>query len=163
MATKNVRVVGYFPPSYHLKLREYMQAQSLTESAALGAIIKQFFDGSSSTEISSANTDSSNAIAELKADIAAIQGRLVVLEQAIMRGGFQSYSTKARRANQYGTSPVLSPQTTSELARRLGVNLSTVESEWLKGEAEFRSWSKRMDPSKRSWHKLEELFHPLSD
>ncbi len=116
MVTKNVRVVGYLPPPYHLKLREYMQAQSLTESAALGAIIKQFFDGSGSTGNKSANTESSNAVAELKADITAIQGRLVVLEQA--RRGFQSYSSKPRRSTPYGIPPVLPPQSSSELALR---------------------------------------------
>lgn len=161
IVTKNVRVVGYLPPAYHMKLREYMQAQSLTESAALGAIVKQFFDSGTGTTV--ANADSSVGMAELKADMTALQGRLVVVEQAILRGGLQSYSTRPRKANQYGTPPVLSPQTASELARRLGVNASTVESEWLKGEAHFKEWSQRKDPSQRGWRKRGELFHPLPE
>jgi predicted restriction endonuclease len=43
MATKNIRIVGYLQPDYHQKLRDYMAEQSLTESAALAKIIKQFF------------------------------------------------------------------------------------------------------------------------
>ena len=50
MATNNIRVVGYLPPPYHEKLREYMQSQTLTESAAIVAIVKQFFDGESGSE-----------------------------------------------------------------------------------------------------------------
>ncbi|MFB2971025.1 hypothetical protein ACE1CD_18800, partial [Aerosakkonema sp. BLCC-F183] len=44
MATNNKRIVGYLPPEYHNKLREYMKEQSLTESAALVRIVRQFFD-----------------------------------------------------------------------------------------------------------------------
>ena len=46
MATKNVRVVGYLPPPAHKQLRQYMEAESLSESAAIIRIVKQFFDGS---------------------------------------------------------------------------------------------------------------------
>ena len=42
MATNNIRAVGYLPPLYHQKLREYMQSQSLTESAAIVAIVRQW-------------------------------------------------------------------------------------------------------------------------
>jgi len=160
MVTKNVRVVGYLPPHYREKLREYMQAQSLTESAALGKIVKQFFDSGTGTD--SANTDSSDAIVELKADLAQLHRRLAVLEQAFVSGQ-RFNSTRPRKSNQYGASPVLPPQTLSELARRLGVNASTVEEAWLKGEADFKDWSKRKDPAKRSWHKRGELFYPLSE
>ena len=46
MATKNVRVVGYLPPPAHKQLRQYMEAESLSESAAIIKIVKHFFDGS---------------------------------------------------------------------------------------------------------------------
>ena len=46
MATKNVRVVDYLPPPAHQQLRQYMEAESLTESAAIIKIVKHFFDGS---------------------------------------------------------------------------------------------------------------------
>jgi len=32
-----------------------------------------------------------------------------------------------------------------------------------KGDAYFRDWSRRMDPTKRSWYKRGELFYPESD
>ena len=46
MATKNVRVVGYLPPPAHKQLRQYMEEESLTESAAIIKMVKQLFDGS---------------------------------------------------------------------------------------------------------------------
>jgi len=39
MATKNIRIVGYFTTP---ELREYMKEQSLTESAALVLIVNFF-------------------------------------------------------------------------------------------------------------------------
>ena len=46
MATKNVRVVGYLPPPAHQQLRQYMEEEFLSESAAIIKIVKHFFDGS---------------------------------------------------------------------------------------------------------------------
>jgi DNA-binding CsgD family transcriptional regulator len=160
MATNNMRVVGYLPPHYHDKLREYMQAESITESAALVKIVKRFFDGSSgSNQVANAKLD--DAIAPLKEDIAQLKRRVAVLEEASVTP--RQFKSAKRTSHQYGTSPVLPPQTSSELARRLGVSAGTVEQAWQKGEAYFKDWSKRMDPAKRSWHKLGELFHPLSE
>ena len=161
MATNNIRVVGYLPPSYHEKLREYMEAESLTESAALVKIIKQFFD---SPQVAEATSEKGDEITELKADIAQLQQRLTILEQAIASGrrlnSAQSRTSYQRRPQ---PQPILPPQTSSELARRLGVSAGTVEEAWLKGEAYFRDWSRRLDPTKRSWHKRGELFYPESE
>ena len=159
MATNNIRVVGYLPPPYHEKLREYMQAQSLTESAAIVAIIKQFFDGTTGTR--SALIKKDDASAELKADMAQLQRRLSILEEAFVSG--KHLKSAKRTSHQYGPPPVLPPQTLSELARRLGVSAATVESAAQKGEAYFRDWSKQKDPAKRSWLHRGELFYPLSD
>lgn len=43
MATKNPRVVGYVQPDTHAKLKEYMQANALTESKALDIILSEYF------------------------------------------------------------------------------------------------------------------------
>ena len=161
MATNNIRVVGYLPPSYREKLREYMKAESLTESAALVKIIKQFFDGTAVALVSEPILG--DEIAELKTDVAQLQQRLTILEQAVTSG--QQFSKTRRARTEILAKPQLSlpPQTIANLARRLGVSTSTTEEAYQKGEAYFRDWSRRMDPTKRSWHKRGELFHPESD
>ena len=160
MATNNIRVVGYLPPPYHEKLREYMQSQSLTESAAIVAIVKQFFDGENGSE-GVAILELDEATAPLKAQIALIERRLAVLESAFVSS---QRSKPARRAPyQYGPPPVLPPQDITQLARRLGVSAATLEEAAQKSSDEFRDWSKRRDPAQRSWCKKGELFHPNSD
>jgi hypothetical protein len=160
MATNNIRVVGYLPPSYHEKLREYMQSQSLTESAAIVAIVRQFFDGENGSE-GVASQELDEATAPLKAQIALIERRLAVLESAFVSS---QRSKPARRAPyQYGPPPVLPPQDITQLARRLGVSAATLEEAAQKSSDEFRDWSKRRDPAQRSWCKKGELFHPNSD
>lgn len=161
MATNNIRVVGYLPPSYHEKLREYMQSQALTESAAIVAIVRQFFDGSTRSE-GVAIHELEEATAPLKAQIALLERRLAVLESAFVS---RQQSKPARRAPyyQYGSPPVLPPQNITQLARRLGVSATTLEEAAQKDEAEFREWSKRRDPAQRSWERKGELFHPNSD
>jgi len=124
MATNNIRVVGYLPPSYHEQLREYMQSQSLTESAAIVAIVKQFFDGKNARE-GVASQELDEATAPLKAQIALIERRLAVLESAFVSS---QRSRSAKRAPyQYGTPPVLPLQDITQLARRLGVSAATLE------------------------------------
>ena len=159
MATNNIRVVGYLPPSYREKLREYMKAESLTESAALVKIIKQFFDGTAVALV--AEPILCDEIAELKMDVAQLQQRLTILEQAVTSGR-QFSKTRARTEILAKPQPSLPPQTIANLARRLGVSTSTTDLAYQKGEANFRDWSRRMDPTKRSWHKRGELFHPES-
>ena len=158
MATKNVRVVGYLPPAYHLKLQQYTEQESITESAALVKIIKQFFD---STQVALA-TPEGDEIAELKADVAQLTQRLTILEQAVTSGK-RFNSAKPRTSHRYGPSPVMPPQTSAELGRRLGVTASTVEEAYQKGEAYFKDWSKRKDPNERSWYKRGEFFHSLTE
>ena len=119
MATNNIRVVGYLPPPYHEKLREYMQSQSL------------------------------------------IERRLAVLESAFVSS--QRSRSAQRTPYQYGPPPVLPPQDITQLARRLGVSVATLESAAQKDEAEFRDWSRRRDPAQRSWSRQGELFHPHSE
>jgi len=45
----------------------------------------------------------------------------------------------------------------------MGVSASTVDEAYQQGEDYFKNWSRRMDPTKRSWQKRGELFHPLSE
>ena len=160
MTTNNIRVVGYLPPSYREKLREYMKAESLTESAALVKIIKQFFDDTAVALV--AEPILCDEIAGLKADVAQLQQRLTILEQSV-RSGQRFSSTKSRTSIQSKPQPVLPPQTSTELARRLGVSAGSVEAAEQKGEAYFRDWSRRMDPTKRAWQKRGELFHLESE
>lgn len=157
MATQNVRVVGYLPPPYHEKLREYMLEQSLTESAAIVKIIKHFFD---SPQVPKVTPEKDNEIASLKADIAQLMQRVTILEQAVAS---PRRFSKPRTSYPPKPQPVLPPLPCTELARRLGVSASTLEEACQKGEAYFRDWSQRRDPAKRAWQKRGELFHPLSD
>ncbi len=55
MATKNPRVVGYIQPDTHAKLKEYMQANGLTESKALDVILGEYF-GVSVPRVAPGNT-----------------------------------------------------------------------------------------------------------
>lgn len=60
-----------------------MKEQYLTESAAIVKIVEQFFDGFPETKVLESAKD--DAIASLKADIAELKQRLMVLEQAVIR------------------------------------------------------------------------------
>lgn len=161
MATNNIRVVGYLPPPYREKLREYMEAESLTESAALVKIVKRFFDTTTVPQV--AEPVLGEEIFELKADIAQLQQRLTILEQAVASGR-QFSKTKSRTSIQPKPQPSLPPQTIANLARRLGVSTSTIDGVCQKGDdAYFRDWSKRMDPMKRAWLHRGELFYPESE
>ncbi len=164
MATKNVRVVGYLPPPAHKQLRQYMEEQSLTESAAIIKIVKQFFDGSVETETPDAAKEKDQAISELKKDIVELKRRLAVLEQAVVSGQQRPFANSRTSQSQRQRPPMtLPPQSLNDLARRLGVSTGTLEQADEKGEAYFKDWSRRMDPTKRSWHRRGELFHPESD
>jgi hypothetical protein len=118
MATKNTRIVGYLPPPYHEKLREYMEQESLTESAALVKIVKHFFDGTG-TKASSAAKEKDDALAEFKADIAELKQRLMVLEQLVV-GKQRPFRSKTSQKQRPQT--ILPPQSGADLARRLGVS-----------------------------------------
>lgn len=162
MATKNVRVVGYLPPPAHEKLRQYMEEHSLTESAAVVKIVKQFFDGSVETKTPDVAKEKDNAIAELKTDIVELRRRLAVLEQAVVLGKQRPFAS-SRTSQRQRPQMTLPPQSCADLARRLGVSTGTIEEAYDKGETYFQNWTKRMDPTKRSWHKRGELFYPESE
>lgn len=161
MATKNIRIVGYLPPPEHEKLREYIKEQSITESAALVKIVKHFLDGTG-TKASEAAKEKDSALTELRADIAELRQRLMVLEQAVVSGKQRPFA-RSKTSQKQGALPILPPQSCADLARRLGVSPDTIEEAYQKGEAYFRDWSKRRDPSQRAWQKREGFFHPLSD
>ena len=164
MATKNVRVVGYLPPPAHKQLRQYMEEESLTESAAIIKIVKHFFDGSVKTETPDAAKEQSEAISELKAEIVELQRRLAVLEQAVVSGQQRPFvNSRTSHSQRQRPQMTLPPQSCADLARRLGVSTGTIEEAYQQGEAYFQNWSKRMDPTKKSWVRRGELFHPESD
>ncbi|OKH30602.1 hypothetical protein NIES2119_30625 [[Phormidium ambiguum] IAM M-71] len=162
MATKNIRIVGYLPPQYHEKLREYMKEQSITESTALVKIVKQFFDGTLSANVPEVTSLQDDVVASLEADMARIKHRLMVLEEEVT-------SIKQRRVGKsqtypFPTSPVkLLPLLVEQLSTRLGVMPSEIQEAVEEGEDYFKDWSKRRDPALRAWQKRGNLFHPLSD
>lgn len=164
MATKNVRVVGYLPPPAHKQLRQYMEEQSLTESAAIIKIVKHFFDGNVETKTPDAAKEKNQAISGLKADVAELKRRLAVLEQAVVSGQQRPFAnSRTSHSQRQRPQMTLPPQSCADLARRLGVSTGTLEQADEKGEAYFKDWSKRMDPTKKSWLRRGELFHPESD
>lgn len=162
MATNNKRIVGYLPLEYHNKLREYMKEQSLTESAALVRIVRQFFSSTVTANVPQTTTEKDDTIASLEADMARIKHRLMVLESEVT-------SIKQRRGGKSQTYPFatpplkLLPQTEDQLSTRLGVMPSSIKEAVEKGEDYFKDWSKRRDPASRAWQKRGNLFHPLYD
>lgn len=139
-----------------------MKEQSITESAALVKIVKQFFDGTLSANVPEVTSDKDDVVASLEADMARIKHRLMVLEEEVT-------SIKQRRVSKSQTypfprSPVkLLPQTEEQLSTRLGVMPSSIQEAVEKGEDYFKDWSKRTDPALRAWQKRGNLFHPLYD
>lgn len=69
-----------------------MERESLTESAAIVKIIRQFFDGTTGTKGSETAKEKDDAIAEFRADIAELQRRLMLLEQAMVSGKQQAFA-----------------------------------------------------------------------
>jgi hypothetical protein len=152
MTTKNIRIVGYLPPALHQQLRQYMAAHSLTESAALVQIVKQFFNGQPTENPIELEID------PLKTEIAGLKQRLEAIEATIN----QPRRSSVRHSNsQYSTTPTLPPQTLPELARRLGVGAETLTEAAGKGEAAFKDWSQHRDPAKRAWVQKGDRFHPV--
>lgn len=156
MATQNIRIVGYLPPDYHGKLREYMQKQSLTESAALVRIIKQFFDGPNDEP---AHLDN-EAIQELQEQFAELSRRMAVLETAVISAPNRS---PGKRPTITPPTPVLRPQTRNDLAKRLGVTPESVVEASSQSDQYFRQWSKQKDPASKGWYRQGNLFYPISD
>ena len=94
MATKNVRIVGYLPPDQHQKLRDYMVQQSLTESAALIKIIKQFFEAAPALSAEAVASETRETFAQMRAEIAELRGRLAALETAGIQRQYNKTSPK---------------------------------------------------------------------
>ncbi len=156
MATEKIRIVGYLPEPYHQQLRKYMQEHSLTESAALVQIIKHFFEGSQGT------VDFQSTITTLQTELSQVQRRLGVIEEAIANGKYRQTQGVKASASTAVKSPVHALSNT-DLAKRLGVSPDMILAEAFKGDAHFRAWSKRRDPSAKPWSRQGDLFHPLSD
>ena len=83
MALKKIRIVGYLPPQYYQKLREYIEVHDLSESGALVGIVKQFFDApvSSDSDLkASFDRELASLRAEMKEEMEGMRQRLEVLE-----------------------------------------------------------------------------------
>lgn len=161
MATKNIRIVGYLPPDYHQKLRDYMVEQSLTESAALAKIIRQFFEAVPALSAEAVASETRETFAQLRSEIADLHGRVAALETAGIQRQFNKTSPKNFGAEQ---SPItLRPLKAADLAKRLGVSAETIENAAAKGSSSFVEWSKRRDPGSRAWHKKGNFYHPNPD
>lgn len=159
MATKNIRIVGYLPPAIHQQLREYMATHSLTESAALVKIVKQFFNAQPTPNPIELEIDS------LKTEVTGLKQQLAAIAQALPRPVETSFKQPRRSSfrsapAQYAT-PKLPPQTRAQLARRLAVGAETLAEAAGKGEAYFKDWSQSRDPAKRAWVERDGHFHPL--
>ncbi len=170
MVTQNIRIVGYLPPQFHEKLREYIEAQNLSESAALVRIVKAFFEGPVASdgdlearlerELASLRAQMQEEIAQMQDEMTQMRQHLGVLEAALAtQGRSRSYSSSRNSATR--RPPKLPPQTLPDLARRLGVTAETLEDALGKGEEHFQDWSKRRDPGKRAWVERDGRFHPL--
>lgn len=161
MATKNVRIVGYLPPDQHQKLRDYMAEQSLTESAALIKIIKQFFEAAPTLSTEAVDSETRENFVQLRVEIAELRGRVAVLETAGTQRQFYKNSPKNFSPGQ--PSMTLRPLKAADLAKRLGVSAEAVENAASLGSASFLEWSKRRDPASRAWQKQGNLYHPKQD
>jgi hypothetical protein len=161
MATKNIRIVGYLPPDNYQKLRDYMAQQSLTESAALVKIIKQFFEAAPALSAETVASETRETFAQMRAEIAELRGRVTALETAGIQRQFHKTSPKHFGSQQ--PSMTLRPLKAADLAKRLGVSAEAVENAADRGSADFLEWSKRRDPASRAWQKQGNLFHPKQD
>lgn len=151
MTTKNIRIVGYLPPAYHQQLREYMETHSLTESAALVQIVKQFFNSQPTENPIELEIDT------LKTEVVGLQQRLSSIEAALA----SPRRSSVRSAKVQYTTPILPPQTQLQLARRLGIGTEMLAEAAGKGKAYFKDWSQSRDPMKRAWVERGDQFHPL--
>ncbi len=141
-----------------------MKEQSLTESAAIIKIVKHFFDSSVESKAPDAAKEKDQAIADIKADVVELKQRLAGLEQAVVSGLPRPFAnSRTSQSQRQRPQMALPPQSCADLARRLGVSTGTIEEALDKGEAYFQNWSKRIDPTKRSWLCRGELFYPESD
>lgn len=160
MTTKNIRIVGYLPPPYHPKLRQYAQTHSLSESAALVRIVQQFFDRPAPPDDPSTRLE--RELAAVKEEMARMQQRLGILEAALLARTPPRNSPPSRNsASRHHRTPILPAQTPANLARRLGVTVENLEEARGKGEEYFKNWSKRRDPGSRAWVERDGRFHPL--
>ena len=153
MATENKRIVGYLPQDYYVQLREYMEQEHISESAALVRMVKQFFD------TPNAHPDVEAEVAALNTQMQQVLSRIGVLEQlaqtrSIPRKGSMTASQRH---------PMLQPLTREELARRMGVSSELLLEVASKGETEFQQWCRHRDPGQRLWRQEGELFHPVEE
>ena len=154
--------VTYYPPPQTTP--SVHGGRIFNESAAIIRIVKQFFDASVETKAPDVAQEKSEAISELKAEIVELKRRLAVLEQAVVSGQQRPFANSRTSQSQRQRPPMtLPPQSSNDLARRLGVSTGTLEQADEKGEAYFKDWSRRMDPTKRSWLRRGELFYPESE
>lgn len=151
MTTQNIRTVCYLSSSCHQKLRDYMKEQQLTESAAIVRILQQFFEGNATKE----SPDLTRELETLQTTVTQLQYRLAVLEMVV------AVKQPVALPRPHPPSPKqLPPQTSSSLAKRLGVSLRTLDAATKRGETFFTSWSQKRDPSQTVWQKHGELYYP---
>ncbi|HEY9297330.1 MAG TPA: hypothetical protein VIQ31_13355, partial [Phormidium sp.] len=121
MVTENKRIVGYLPQDYYAKLREYMEQEHISESAALVRMVKQFFD-------------TPNAHPDVEAEVAALKTQM---QQVLLRIGVLEQLAQTRPAPRKGSAsqphPMLQSLTREELARRIGVSPEMLLEAMLKG------------------------------
>ena len=159
MVTKNIRIVGYLPPPFHQKLREYTQTHDLSESAALVRIVKQFFEHPVPSEDSESHLE--RELASLKAEMAEMRQRLGVLEAALATSTRSRNYPPSRNHASARRTPTLPSQTSANLARRLGVTAESLKEALGKGEEHFKNWTQHRDPGSRAWVARDGRFHPL--
>ena len=159
MVTKNIRIVGYLPPPYHQKLREYTQTHDLSESAALVRIVKKFFEPDARSDDSESHL--SGELASLREEMTQMQQRLGVLEAALATSTRSRNYPPSRNSASTHRTPTLRSQTSANLARRLGVTAESLKEALGKGEEHFKNWTKHRDPGSRAWVAKGDRFHPL--
>ena len=138
-----------------------MAEQSLTESAALVKIIKQFFKTAPVISAVAVASETREALARFQVEIADLQGRVAALEA----GGGKRHFNKSSAPHFLAGQPTmkLRPLKAVDLAKRLGLSAEAVESAASQGSASFLEWSKRRDPASRAWLHQGNLFHPQQD
>lgn len=159
MATQNIRIVGYLPPQHHQKLREYVEANDLSESAALVRIVKAFFEQDAPSENSESHLE--RELASLREEMVEMRQRLGVLEAALATSTRSKNYPQSRNHASARRTPTLRSQTSANLARRLGVTAESLKEAQEKGEEHFKNWTKRRDPGSRAWVARDGRFHPL--
>jgi type II secretory pathway pseudopilin PulG len=110
------------------------------------------------------DSNADNRLNSLEQKLEEFALQLAKIEGAIATLGQRSYANNRRQSFNYHPPQLeLQPYTGENLAKRLGVDITTLTREREnQSESEFESWCRRKDPSPVGWrYEKDGLYHPV--